>query len=267
MRKEAERRRSGQSWRPWRFLVALRFLTILPVPGTPLPAEALGQAAGYFPVVGLMLGVILLVCAVLLQTLLPVTAVAALLVALWAGLTGALHLDGFVGCCDALLAAARPRREQPGDAPLGSFGVIGAVALLLVKYGALLGCPRTLMPYALLAAPAIGRWAMVFAAYLFPRKPGRKGPLDDAFKQSLSLKDLLFASLISLIVAVAPLQLGGLLVMAAACLVATLLAIWVARRVGGLSGNVYGAINEVVEVTVLLTVIVVHTANIPWNVV
>jgi adenosylcobinamide-GDP ribazoletransferase len=243
--------------------MALHFLTLIPVPGAPFPAEALGQVAGYFPVIGLILGIILLVCAVLLQTLMPVTAVAALLVVLWAGLTGALHLDGFVDCCNALLVVARPRKEQPGDVASSSFGVVGVVTLLLVKYGALLACPQNLMPYALLAAPTIGRWAMVYAAYLFPHNPGRKGLLDDTFKQNLGLRELLFASLISLIVAVMTLQLGGLFVVASACLVATLLALWVRWRFGGLSGNVYDAINEVVEVTVLLAVIVAQTLRIP----
>jgi adenosylcobinamide-GDP ribazoletransferase len=276
MRKRLSRReRPKQSWIPWRFLVALRFLTILPVPGAPPPAEALGQAAGYFPVVGLILGVILLFCAVSLRALMPVEAVAALLIALWVGLTGAMHLDGFVGCCDALLAAARPRQEQPGDAPLGSFGVVGVVTLLLVKYSALCSCPQNLMPYALLAAPTVGRWAMVYAAYLFPHRPGRQGPLEDSFKQSLSLKELLFASLIlliflSLVVVATTLQLSEPFVVAVvcltftvACLAATLLALWVRWRFGGLSGNVYGAINEVAEVAVLLAVIVAQPLNIP----
>lgn len=256
--------------------MALRFLTILPVPGNGPSIEALDRAAGYFPVIGLILGVILLCCAALLQALTPMAATAALLVAIWAGLTGGLHLGGFLNCCEALLAKARPWPERSADGPLNSSGVVGVVALLLVKYGVLLSCPTRLIPYALLAAPTIGRWAIVYAAYFFPQKPGWRGPQDDYFKHNLSLVDLLFASLVllvSLTVATVTLQFQGLFVVlvafltvVAACLAVTLLAFWVKWQVGGLSGKVYGTINEVVEVTVLLAVVVSQSVHLPWNI-
>src|SRR5688572_27216434 len=91
------------------FLCAVGFLTIVPVPaGSP---GGLGRSAVWFPAVGLLLGLMLAAVDAALVRLFPPFLAAAILVALWALLTGGLHLDGLIDSCDALLASA-PRERR-----------------------------------------------------------------------------------------------------------------------------------------------------------
>ncbi len=138
------------------FLAALRFLTVLPVPGahrlddadgSAAPSTSLttgwGRATAWYPVVGLVLGAILVGLDWGLRWLFPGGVAAALLLLAWVTLTGALHLDGFIDCCDGLLAPVpRERRlEILRDVHAGAFGIVGVALLLLTKYAALVALP------------------------------------------------------------------------------------------------------------------------------
>ena len=110
------------------FALAWRLLTIIPLPFVPDNIERpAGRATAYFPLVGALLGLILAGAGQLFQGLLPEGVAAALLLALWAGLTGLLHLDGLMDSCDGLLPPAEPARrlEIMKDSRVGAFGVIG----------------------------------------------------------------------------------------------------------------------------------------------
>ena len=78
------------------FLVALQFLTVLPAPRREITAAGFGQSLTYFPLVGLILGVILLVLNFALTIILPPPVVNALLIIALVVLTGAHHLDGLI---------------------------------------------------------------------------------------------------------------------------------------------------------------------------
>src|SRR5216684_378067 len=105
------------------FRLALGFLTIWPVRvGATKPGD-LGRAAGWFPLVGLLLGLVLSGAQWLLLRLFPPPLVGGLVVALWAALTGGLHLDGLADCGDGLWVSASPERrlEIMHDARIGAF--------------------------------------------------------------------------------------------------------------------------------------------------
>ena len=82
-------------------LVAFRYLTVLPLPRSRVAGD-LGQAAGWFPVVGVALGACLALASLAVDRVVPPGVGAMLLVALWAALTGGLHLDGLADACDGL---------------------------------------------------------------------------------------------------------------------------------------------------------------------
>jgi adenosylcobinamide-GDP ribazoletransferase len=215
------------------------------------------RAMAWFPVVGLMLGGVLALADVGLRALFPPLVGAALLLATWVVLTGALHLDGLLDCCDGLLAARPPekRLEILRDTRVGAFAVVGAVCLLLVKFAALVELAPDHRISALLAIPALARAAMVYAARAYPY--ARSGPgLGRLFREALTWREVAFAAAVA--VAAAGLALGTLGLALALCVLLMTVAIawWVRRRIPGLTGDVYGAINELTEVGALLCLLV-----------
>lgn len=240
------------------FLAALGFLTILPVPGArPLRDADWGRATGWYPAVGLVLGVILAGLDWALRWLLPGGVATALLLVAWVILTGALHLDGFVDCCDALLAPVPPERrlEILRDVHLGAFGIVGAVLLLLTKYAALGALPDAVRLGALLLVPTLGRWGMTGAVLFYPY--ARSGPgLGRKAKTGAGSWQLGLATVTALLVAAlawwAGLGWAALFVLVAMVLTAFLSAQWIQSRIGGLTGDALGAICELGEMMGLL---------------
>ncbi len=232
-------------------LVALHFLTRLPLPPREVSLEEVGRSAWAFPLVGVILGLLLAGADWLLGWLFPPSLRAALVLALWVALTGALHLDGFVDCCDALLAARPPevRLEILRDTHVGAFGVVGAVVLLLVKYAALSTCLFAGNWPALLLAPALGRWGMVYAIARYPS--ARATGMGKTVREFVGGRALVGATLLALSVLAAR-PLAGLVAFGLAWLFTALFARWVLRRIPGFTGDVYGALCEAVEAVVLL---------------
>ncbi|MBN1217445.1 MAG: adenosylcobinamide-GDP ribazoletransferase [Anaerolineae bacterium] len=237
--------------------LAWRLLTVIPLPfiaDEPHPAP--GRAAGYFPLVGLILGLILVGANWIFQLFLPGAVAAALVVAVWAGLTGLLHLDGFMDSCDGLLPPRDPahRLEIMKDSRVGAFGVVGAILLLLVKFIALVALPASSRLPALIAAPVLARWAMTWAMARYPL--ARSEGLGVLFKTGLGWLQVGLASVVGMVVPLLLLGWPGLLLVAVAWLTTFLVARLAMARIAGLTGDVYGAICEVGETVALLGVIV-----------
>jgi adenosylcobinamide-GDP ribazoletransferase len=251
------------------FLRALSLLTRLPVRARWDDAVLPGRALAAYPLVGAVIGALLIGLGWLLTAgwigevtggsapgLSPLLA-AALILAAWAAITGMLHLDGWADCCDALIAPlSRERRlEVLKDPRLGSFGGAGLILLLLVKLAAtaeLLASTAdnrftALLPF--LLAPVLGRWAIVIAAAAFPL--ARRDGMGASFTRGLDRREIVIATLTA---AVACLAAGwiGLALWAAATLILFALARLATARLGGLTGDVYGAIIELAETVVLV---------------
>lgn len=233
------------------FLAALHFLTRLPLPRREVSLEEVGRAGWAFPVVGALIGLLLMGAAWLLGRVFSPIPRAALLLVFWVAITGALHLDGFIDCCDALLAARPPeiRLEILRDVHVGAFGVVGAGVFLLVKFAALAALPAGGGP-ALLLAPTLGRWAMVYAVVRYPY--ARSAGLGTVLKERTGLRGLLVATGLALAVALGVGRVYGLVAFVGAWLFTVLFARWVLARIPGFTGDVYGALCELTEALVLL---------------
>jgi adenosylcobinamide-GDP ribazoletransferase len=197
-----------------------------------------------------------------LSALLPSSVVAALVVTFGVLLTGGLHLDGLMDSCDGLFCVRSPEQRLAimRDSHTGAFGVLGAVCLLLIKYtavSALLAGEQWLFIAGLLLAPVLSRWAMAIATVGFPYgRPGQS--LGSSFHEGAGRFQLAAASAIALLlVLLICMMLQFSVWIGLAALVGTVLfTVFLARlalvRLPGLTGDVYGAINEVIEVTVLM---------------
>ena len=164
--------------------------------------------------------------------------------------SGALHLDGFLDACDGLLGGQTPqaRLEIMKDERVGAFALAGGILLLLMKYSALAGI-EGISP-ALILAPVLSRWAMAAAIFAFPY--ARPEGLGKAMKDHTTMRQVLVATLFATGISVFILGWPGLAAAGLALLVMLGAARITLRRIPGLTGDLYGAINELVEAAVLL---------------
>jgi len=237
------------------FFAALQFLTqIPPIIKRPFTEKELGQAVGFYPLVGLIIGTVLVGANNLLALILPPAVNAALILALWVLLSGALHLDGFLDACDGLFGGFTPekRLEIMRDERVGAFGLAGGVLLLLLKYAALGSLPEIILT--LLIVPTLSRWGMSLALIAFPY--ARDQGLGRAIKDNSGWRELVLATLISALTAWFTFQWMGLIALIIAGVIVFFAATFVLRRIPGLTGDIYGALNEIVEVVLLVIFVV-----------
>ena len=246
-----------------KFLSALRFLTIIPLPGRrEVTPEEVGRSIVYFPLVGLIIGLILVGLNWLMGLFLPSALVDVLLVVSLVAISGAFHLDGFVDTCDGMVGhkTVEERWRVMGDSRVGAFGIIGVCCLLLVKYVSLSNVPESWLVETLVLMPVVSRWAMVYAVFAYPyAKPSGLGK---AFKQGASWPRFVIATVITLVVAVILAQLTGFIIMIAIWVTVVAMAAYLKGKFGGLTGDTYGAINEVAEVCLLILVCLL--AHLRW---
>ena len=241
-----------ESWLYAPFL-ALQFLTIMPpvLRSAPRPRD-LGRSEAFFPFIGLMLGAVLAIADRLADPYVAPLVRDALLLILLAALTGALHLDGIIDTFDGLfINGNRDRRlAVMRDPRAGAYGVVAIILLLVLKLAALASLPPSLRFGSLLVAPCMGRWAIVLVTSQFPY--ARNEGMGQAFKQSLRWTHVVVAGAIAAEVAVLVLGVSGIVVWFLASTAALIVAHYMASRLGGLTGDTYGAICELVETGVLV---------------
>ena len=257
---------------------ALGFLTVLPV--APRDAGGLASSRVWFPAVGLLLGLVLACLDLLMQwghplftdeqRQFPAVLSAAILVVALAALTRALHLDGFMDSCDALFGGFDRERRLAilRDSHVGAFAVVGAVSLLLLKVAAIMALPVAGRFWILLLFPCLSRWGMLLVLEFFPyaRAQGigvsfqpsgapsdRHGLRLRSVRAALKKRGQLLGGLLVVLAATVALAgPGGLALLAMATLIAIAMAVWASRLLGGVTGDVYGAVNETAEATVLI---------------
>lgn len=232
-------------------LAAFRLLTVLPLGRRAEPGGRLGSAAAYFPLVGLCLGLVLAGLDLALEPLVAIEARSALLLAALAALSGGLHLDGLIDSFDGLFGGrdAQERLAIMRDSRVGTYGAVAAIVVVLLQYACLADLQGWARLGGMLAAPLLGRWAMVYLAVAFPY--ARSEGLGWAFKRATTRRDLALCTLFSLAV-LAALGPAGPALLPIAWLAAWLFGVCAWWRVRGLTGDLYGAGNELVSAAVLL---------------
>lgn len=238
------------AWR--RLALAITFLTIVPirVPAPVTDADVTASVA-YYPLVGAGLGGLLWGLAYLMQAW-PSLLAAAVLAAAYTVVTGALHLDGLMDTADAL-ASRRPRREALAimkDSRVGALGALAGVLVLVIKIAAWTTLlHRAPFPW-LVAVPAVARTGMVWSVAHEPAAPRGDAPtLAQQYQGAVPTGVVLLwaAGVLAALLAVGGgwtavlLTVGGMVLAAGAARATT-------RWLGGMTGDTYGAVNELVEV-------------------
>ncbi len=230
--------------------LAFSLLTTIPIPApaTWNPGDS-GRAAGWYPLVGLVIGLLVAGIHWLAGLFLPPLVTGALALTAWVALTGGLHLDGLADCADGLLYPGAPekRLEIMKDPRLGAFGGIGLGLLLLLKFSALASLTPAMLPGLLLAA-SLARWSLLPAG-LMPL--ARSGGMGADFAAGLRKASLFWGGLIPLGLALV-LGWNGLLAVTLGLLTAFGVLTLAKNRIGGVTGDVFGLLVEVIEIVVLL---------------
>jgi len=246
------------------FLQALSFLTILPF-GKSFPSEEKrwARSMAFYPLVGLVIGLLLSLGYYLLSLFLPKTIVLWLTIGLLALLTGGLHLDGFADTIDGL--ASRGNREKilevMRDSRIGAFGVMSLIFLIGAKYLALDQIPHHSIPYSLILMAVMGRNAMVLVCYRSPYARLGEG-LARPFAENLTVREMILSIASSFGIGLLLMGFKGVLVFSGTCLFSLGYHLFFIKKLGGVTGDILGAANELTEILCLLLFVILEPIHV-----
>ncbi|UKS24651.1 adenosylcobinamide-GDP ribazoletransferase [Paenibacillus sp. HWE-109] len=263
-------------------LAAFQFLTRLPIPvQIDYTERVFRRSVVFYPLAGCVIGLLLLLAGKGLGLILPPMPAAVLLLGLWIVLTGGLHLDGLMDTADGILSH-RPREmmlEIMKDSRVGAMGVIVCVLHVLLKFAILyslldlhIAGHEGGVSFLIVLVPVWSRWFMVMAIYGWPyaRKESGLGSLFRSVRKSHVSCSLLVALLTTTITASLALGRGSYAALAdpkvwiivCGYMLVTLIAGWIFAaymnsKLGGLTGDTYGALNELLETVLLVGVLLI----------
>ncbi|KQX51755.1 adenosylcobinamide-GDP ribazoletransferase [Paenibacillus sp. Root444D2] len=258
-------------------IAAFQFLTRLPIPvQIDYTDRVFQRSVIFYPLAGFVIGLLLLLAGEGLSLVLPAMPAAVLLLGFWVVLTGGLHIDGLMDTADGILSH-RPREQMleiMKDSRVGAMGVIVCVLHLLLKFSflyTLLSTGGMGGVYFLLAiVPIWSRWFMVAAIQGWPyarRDSGLGSFFRGVTKWHVTFSGLVALFATTLLVTIFPTWLAensvtsfsiinGLTITFSfaigTILTGYLLATYISRKLGGLTGDTYGALNELLETLLLL---------------
>jgi adenosylcobinamide-GDP ribazoletransferase len=251
------------------FVIAWHFLTAIPLTAAhhdPASRE-LAQSMAWFPLVGLILGGLLAAAALVFSTIFSDGIVNVLLIVVLAIVTRGLHLDGLADSLDGLAGGRTPtdRLAIMHDGRIGAIGATGLILALGLRYAGLAALPLADRLSWLISMPAVGRWAMVVGA-MSANNARTDGGLAQPFLEQLSLRELISATVLlsgTVILAIGPLS--ALVACGLVALVARAITALARRLLGGITGDVLGATNEIAEVVFLILAPAVVDLGLPFH--
>jgi len=241
------------------FLIALQFLTIIPVRiSGKIDERDFGRSLLYFPQIGFLLGAFLASWAFILMPL-PSPVRSVLILIAWIIITGAVHLDGLADTCDGFYAG-RTREDIlriMRDSRIGAMGVIGIAVILLVKFALIESLSMPDLCRALVMATTFSRWSQALACLIsgYARREG-KATLFIAHAQR---NDIIMGGLFTLVLFIGLAGIKGILVFVSAFLAGLLFVRYARIKIGGMTGDVIGALNEITEAVVLFSTLMIFS--------
>lgn len=232
------------------FLIALQNLTRIYIINIEFDEKKFGQATGYFPAVGMVLGCLIYILWDLANYI-NYGVAAAIVIVSGAVLTGAMHLDGWMDSLDGLLSGRNKERklEIMRDSRSGAMGVVGLVALLLLKFSLLLNIPWQQAFKWLFLMPTIARLCMVYAIRFFPY--ARPEGFGKAYHQYTGNFQMVMATFFTIIPVFYFYKFTGLLMLLIFLFLTHIISNMMSKELGGLTGDTYGVITELMEVIIL----------------
>ena len=247
------------------FLVAMQFLTRMPVPSVGgFQRRWLSQSLRYFPLIGGLVGLANVAVWWLSSQLFPAIVAVGLMLAASLLITGAFHEDGFADTCDGL--GGGQTRDQTlaimKDSRIGAYGAIGLCVLLGLKWSALVALPRVAFAVTVVAAHVVSRWCAIGLVWALPYARAGEDGKSRPFDGGLSGGQWLLSGLIGVATISIPvtalgavttsLAVAGAVGFVAAAGSAFAAAAYIKERVGGYTGDCLGAVQQLSELTFVL---------------
>ncbi len=238
------------------FLLAVQFLTRLPVPNRLTTEEELGRAAAFFPLVGIIVGGLTAVVYALALRVFPVSVAVVLALAFAAFITSGFHEDGLADTFDGLGGGWTRGRalEIMRDSRIGTYGALALIFLVLGKYVTLTEIRPELVWRWLIVAHVAGRWTVLPLCIWLPyARPEGQGKL---VARRVSFSAFLVGSVTLLLTLLLFPWRTALIALAVTMVVTTLSGLYFKRRLGGITGDCLGAVNQMTELALYLTALV-----------
>ena len=268
------------------FLLLLSFMTRIPVPKTEYDEEKLGKSMKYFPVVGIIVGFILLFFCIIFNfifknlnysTALPLMILVVILTDLIT--TGALHLDGLADTFDGIFSYRSKHKmlEIMKDSRLGSNGALALILYFLLKFVlfySLIIESRELTLYAIMTYPVVSRFCSVVSCASSPYARG--SGMGKTFVDNTKTCGLIVATIITLLYTIGMLFMPFILftnyslpiqfiiqTILVIVIIVTLLALFayafsklIERKIGGITGDTLGALLEISSIVYIFLILV-----------
>lgn len=237
------------------FLIALQFLTVLPVSvgaGHAQPEEDFAQSLTYFPIVGAFIGIFLTLILFAFRFL-PNETLAALILICSVVITGGIHLDGLADTCDGFYGNKPKDKilEIMRDSRIGAMGVIGIVCICILKYSLLFNLLQSENFWRIIfLAPIFGRFVQVVACYKtnYPRQEGKA----KYFVGKATTKQLIFGATLTSCLSTMLLKVNGIIILVLSIIPVLFLINWFKKKIDGMTGDTIGAVSEISEILILL---------------
>ena len=234
-------------------LVAFQFLTRLPVSRVSYEPDSLSRSAKFFPVVGLVIGGGASVLRGILATHLNRALTALLILTFLVVVTGGLHEDGLADTADAF--GGGWNRQQVltilRDSRIGSYGGLALVLSLLARFLLLSILPANRFTAFVVSAHVLCRWTALPLSYFLP--PARQ---DDGQGARIALKtssrSLITGTLLSLAIVLYLMRGAFWIPVLVAIMISAGSGLYYFRRIGGVTGDCFGATNQLTEIAVYL---------------
>lgn len=238
------------------FLTGLQFLTRISIQTKKQwSLDSFSRSVKFFPIIGGIIGLLLTGIVYGAQNFwgvkLPLHLMAVSIILFEIIITGGLHCDGLMDTVDGVFSGKSRERmlEIMKDSRVGAFGAMSFCLLIVMKYSLILDIEPMLLPIAIFVMPIIGRTAVVMAITLYPY--ARADGLGKGLSQCEHKNTLYIAGIIAILLLV-PFGKLVLLSSGVAIAFAILVAEYVNKRLGGLTGDVYGAVVELTELVALV---------------
>jgi adenosylcobinamide-GDP ribazoletransferase len=235
------------------FSAALSFLTIFRLPFTEPVANNKELVAGVasFPLTGLVLGLVYYGTAFVLEHHIPSLLLSVLIVSLSIFLTRGFHFDGLADFADGIWGGSSPERrlEIMKDSRSGAFGILALIMGVSFKIASISALVSGGYLAPLILAPVFGRFAQ--AAVMYGAEHARRDGLGKLFLEDLKMEHVAIASIVTIAIAL-PAGFKALLYLAPVVGCVIVFRLISRKYLGGITGDVVGALNEVSEITVLV---------------